>query len=235
EQKSLLPTYYAFRWLTVLCAQEFALPEVIRLWDSVFADRSVGEGGFEFLLDFCCAMIICVKDELLDGSFADNIKLLQNYPIQDPTIVLQKAYGLREARLLAQLNGDSDASSDEEDYIPIGQKGRSNNHNDWLSFAPRNTFANANIFKRTNNNSNEPQKSVFPFSIGNNSSATVQQRMHTVAGETRSKASVLLRKMKGAMSNMPTTGIAAVQTKAAPRLAGRFSVWKRNTFTPTPS
>jgi len=201
----------------------------------------------------------CIKDELLDGSFADNIKLLQvniytkillqlralvltcllslvkNYPIQDPTIVLQKAYGLREARLLAQLNGDSDASSDEEDYIPIAQKGRSTNQNDWLSFSPRNTFANATFFKRSNNNSNETQKSVFPFSIGNNSSTSVQQRMHTVAGETRSKASVLLRKMKGAMSNVPATGIAAVPTKGAPRLAGRFSVWKRNTFTPTPS
>ncbi|CAG8588826.1 15267_t:CDS:2 [Funneliformis mosseae] len=39
EIKSLYPTYYSFRWLTVMLTQEFALPDVIRLWDSILADR----------------------------------------------------------------------------------------------------------------------------------------------------------------------------------------------------
>jgi hypothetical protein len=50
-----------------MCAQEFALPEVIRLWDSIFADRTGGEGataGFEFLIDFCCAMLLYVGSTL---------------------------------------------------------------------------------------------------------------------------------------------------------------------------
>ncbi|CAG8440304.1 2077_t:CDS:10 [Acaulospora morrowiae] len=124
ERKSLHPTYYSFRWLTVMLSQEFALPDVIRLWDSILADHDDEEttGGFEFLLDFSCAMLICVKDQLLRGSFADNIKLLQNYPIQDPAIVLSKAYALREKRLLAKMYGeDIDASSesgDDDDYYP---------------------------------------------------------------------------------------------------------------------
>ncbi|CAG8576374.1 786_t:CDS:10 [Ambispora leptoticha] len=125
EQKSLHPPYYSFRWLTVMCAQEFALPDVIRVWDSVFADHDADEGSssnrFEFLIDFCCAMIICVKDELLKGAFEDNIKLLQHYPIQDPGIVLQKAYQLRESRLLAKLNGNGiDYSSSDVEYGPDG-------------------------------------------------------------------------------------------------------------------
>ncbi|KAL7751153.1 hypothetical protein RI367_003358 [Sorochytrium milnesiophthora] len=38
--KSLDATFYAFRWYTCLCAQEFDLPDTIRLWDSLFADRA---------------------------------------------------------------------------------------------------------------------------------------------------------------------------------------------------
>lgn len=70
--KQIQPTYFAFRWLTCLLTQEFALPEVIRLWDSVLADLAVDicgdrdtqcdtsprEGKFEFLIDICCAMIM---------------------------------------------------------------------------------------------------------------------------------------------------------------------------------
>ncbi|CAG8439485.1 8531_t:CDS:10 [Diversispora eburnea] len=116
--RPLHPTYYSFRWLTVMLSQEFALPDVIRLWDSIFSDYDVEEAssGFEFLIDFSCAMLICVKDRLLDGSFADNVKLLQNYPEIDLAILLIKAYELREHRLIANLNGeDFDAASDSDD------------------------------------------------------------------------------------------------------------------------
>ena len=39
EEKQLKPEFFAFRWITVLLSQEFALPDVIRLWDSLFAAR----------------------------------------------------------------------------------------------------------------------------------------------------------------------------------------------------
>ncbi|CAH1756481.1 11787_t:CDS:10 [Entrophospora sp. SA101] len=100
EKKGLHPTYYSFRWITVMLTQEFTLPDVIRLWDSIFADRDVEESN---------------KKQLLAGTLQDNIKLLQNYPIQDPLIVLSEAYVMREERLLAKLNGeDIDISSDTE-------------------------------------------------------------------------------------------------------------------------
>lgn len=111
EAKGLSPTYYSFRWLTCLCSQEFPLPEVIRLWDSVFADKCSGpQGGLEFLMDFCCAMILCVKNQLLDGTFADNIKLLQNYPLQDTSVIFQKAYELRQERFLATMLAQDEPS-----------------------------------------------------------------------------------------------------------------------------
>ncbi|XKL69612.1 hypothetical protein PGB90_007381 [Kerria lacca] len=69
----LHPQYYSFRWLTLLLSQEFPLPDVLRIWDSLFSvqDRKI------FLIYICCAMIILIKDQLLTGDFSSNVKLLQ--------------------------------------------------------------------------------------------------------------------------------------------------------------
>ncbi len=74
EKTKLKPEFYAFRWLTLLLSQEFHLPDVLRLWDSLFADQ---EKNFEFLLYICCAMVILQRNQLFAGSEAQNIKLLQ--------------------------------------------------------------------------------------------------------------------------------------------------------------
>jgi len=87
ENKTLNPQFYSFRWLTLLLSQEFELPDVLRLWDSLFADPM----RFEFLLYVCCAMLLCVRETLLDGSFSDNLKMLQSYPLQDIHTILKKA------------------------------------------------------------------------------------------------------------------------------------------------
>lgn len=54
EDKTLNPQYYSFRWLTLLLSQEFDLPDVLRLWDSLFSDPN----RFEFLLYVCCGMLV---------------------------------------------------------------------------------------------------------------------------------------------------------------------------------
>lgn len=56
RDQELYPQYYSFRWLTLMLSQEFPLPDVCRIWDSVFAD----ENRFKFLVDVCCAMIMLV-------------------------------------------------------------------------------------------------------------------------------------------------------------------------------
>jgi hypothetical protein len=58
EKQKLKPEFYAFRWLTLLLSQEFQLPDVLRLWDSLFVDQ---ERNFEFLLYICCAMVMYVN------------------------------------------------------------------------------------------------------------------------------------------------------------------------------
>jgi len=79
HQQELCPQYYSFRyvsmlivfviliiiiipmleirWLTLLLSQEFPLPDVMRIWDSLFAD----ENRFSFLIHICCAMILWVN------------------------------------------------------------------------------------------------------------------------------------------------------------------------------
>ena len=54
EKQKLKPEFYAFRWLTLLLSQEFHLPDVLRLWDSLFADQ---ERNLEFLHYVCSAMV----------------------------------------------------------------------------------------------------------------------------------------------------------------------------------
>lgn len=43
-----------FRWLTLLLSQEFDLPDILRIWDSLFADPK----RFDFLIYVCTAMIV---------------------------------------------------------------------------------------------------------------------------------------------------------------------------------
>eukprot|EP00039_Didymoeca_costata_P030305 m.28915 g.28915 ORF g.28915 m.28915 type:complete len:418 (+) comp8044_c0_seq1:216-1469(+) len=90
EEKGIKPMFYGFRWLTCLISQEFPLPDVIRLWDSLFSkqDRQA------YLLCMCASMLVCVKDQILEGSFADNVKLLQNLPLLEAHQILSKADGI---------------------------------------------------------------------------------------------------------------------------------------------
>ncbi|XP_066294183.1 TBC1 domain family member 13-like [Branchiostoma lanceolatum] len=87
EEREVRPQFYLFRWLTLLLSQEFKMPDVIRVWDSLFADRQ----RFDFLYCVCCAMIICIRSRILEGDFSDTMRTLQNYPDGDIHVVLRKA------------------------------------------------------------------------------------------------------------------------------------------------
>ncbi|KAJ3290639.1 hypothetical protein HK104_006627 [Borealophlyctis nickersoniae] len=147
QLKGIDAAFFAFRWLTVLLTQEFSLPDLIRIWDSMIADLSVDivekssgsplqaaqngdangrEGHFDFLLDFCCAMLVCKRQDLLAGSFADNVKLLQrtcqteklqNYPVDDINIILRQVFAFREAER-ARNTSDEDFEKLERADVP---------------------------------------------------------------------------------------------------------------------
>jgi len=95
EKKHIKPQFFAFRWITLLLSQEFNLPDVIRLWDSLFADPD----RFDFLIQVCCAMLILMREQLLDSDFSWTMKYLQNFPGDEYhiAIVINKAVELRKS------------------------------------------------------------------------------------------------------------------------------------------
>ena len=66
DEKGLETTFYAFRWFTCLAPGGLGLPDIIRLWDSLFADwyleqetnPAEGDSGFRFLEDFGIAVLL---------------------------------------------------------------------------------------------------------------------------------------------------------------------------------
>lgn len=90
QSQDLKPQYFAFRWLSLMLSQEFPLPDVLRIWDSLLSDSDSARRR-KFLIDVCVAMVTLVRDEILSNDFAENMKLLQNYPSIDVQIILSKA------------------------------------------------------------------------------------------------------------------------------------------------
>nr|XP_019921188.2 TBC1 domain family member 13-like [Crassostrea gigas]XP_034300137.1 TBC1 domain family member 13-like [Crassostrea gigas] len=93
KELDLKPQYYAFRWLTLLLSQEFPLPDVLRIWDSLFAD----DKRFDFLICICCAMLMILRDEIISEDFPTVMKLVQNFQTSkvDLQRVLSKAVDIR--------------------------------------------------------------------------------------------------------------------------------------------
>jgi len=94
--KNLTPQYYSFRWLTLLLTQEFELPDVLRLWDSLFSDHS----RFEFLIYICCSMLIFQRDKIMEGDFYENVAFLQDYPPVELHDIFKLANDLRDNNLV---------------------------------------------------------------------------------------------------------------------------------------
>lgn len=94
NEKQIQPMFYSFRWLTCLLSQEFALPDVIRLWDSLFSMRD----RQEYLIYVCCGLVCSVRNEIIEGGFADTVKLLQHMPPLDTKDILAKADGVKKMR-----------------------------------------------------------------------------------------------------------------------------------------
>ncbi|GFY63049.1 TBC1 domain family member 13 [Trichonephila inaurata madagascariensis] len=91
QMQDIKPQFYSFRWITLLLSQEFPLPDVIRVWDSLFSDKN----RFEFLICVCCAMLLWLRDKIMHNDFPSNMKLLQNFPNVDIHCLLEKAAELQ--------------------------------------------------------------------------------------------------------------------------------------------
>ncbi|KAI1724120.1 rab-GTPase-TBC domain-containing protein [Ditylenchus destructor] len=115
EDLGIRPQFYAFRWISLLLSQEFSLPDVIALWDTVFCSTNRLE-SVQFL---CLAMLEHIRDELLSGDFSHNVRLLQNYPEVDVSKLVIYSAELMEA------NNTNPISSSQQSLSTIAQNGNS--------------------------------------------------------------------------------------------------------------
>ncbi|KYR01577.1 TBC1 domain family member 13 [Tieghemostelium lacteum] len=166
EEKKLNPQFYSFRWITLLLSQEFELPDVLRLWDSLFSDPS----RFDFLYYFCCAMLICVRDQLLNSSFADSLKLLQAYPNNiDFHSIYSTASSIKNKTF--KLNTENVLDSGQSylrlfnPFVSSTSSNNMNGSNNSINNSSNNSINNSN--SNNNNSENVQQQQSSPSSLWN--------------------------------------------------------------------
>jgi len=87
------PRFYALRWISLLFCQEFELPDVLRLWDSFFAD----EKRFEFVIFFSVAYLRQKRDIILKSDFATCLSTIQSVPdVIDISPLIREAQKMRK-------------------------------------------------------------------------------------------------------------------------------------------
>jgi hypothetical protein len=114
--QNIKPQFYAFRWILLLLSQEFSLPDLITIWDALLSTKD----RLDTVQHMCLAMLDFIRDDLMNGDFSNNVRLLQNYPNIDIAQLICHSHELRNAALMreqqqnslhsARSNSSSDAS-----------------------------------------------------------------------------------------------------------------------------
>eukprot|EP00356_Strombidium_inclinatum_P015220 CAMPEP_0170483286 /NCGR_PEP_ID=MMETSP0208-20121228/2981_1 /TAXON_ID=197538 /ORGANISM="Strombidium inclinatum, Strain S3" /LENGTH=209 /DNA_ID=CAMNT_0010756261 /DNA_START=739 /DNA_END=1368 /DNA_ORIENTATION=+ len=73
EASTVTPNFYSLRWLMLMMAQEFELLNVIRLWDTLLADRV----RWNFIFYICVASVQLKRSMIMGKDFSDIMEALQ--------------------------------------------------------------------------------------------------------------------------------------------------------------
>jgi len=76
QEQNINIDIFAIRWQMLLLSQDFTIPDVIRLWDSLFADAA----RFNFFSYVCLALLVNVEGEILEGEFDTILKSVNTSP-----------------------------------------------------------------------------------------------------------------------------------------------------------
>lgn len=86
---------FGIRWLRLLFGREFVLPELLILWDAIFADSL----AFNLVDYIFVAMLICIRKPLLNSDYAKCLSYLMKYPAgRNVTYILQLALHLKDPK-----------------------------------------------------------------------------------------------------------------------------------------
>ena len=83
--------FYGFRWMTLFFTQDFEMPDILRIWDSIFGNNNI----FEFLYLLILATIILKKKEIMKEQMSGIMMIIQN--LEDITAydLINKAVQIR--------------------------------------------------------------------------------------------------------------------------------------------
>lgn len=87
---------YGIRWIRLLFGREFALSDLLVVWDTLFAE-TCRLGGLDFVDWLFCAMLMYVRSALLSSDVSECLQSLMRYPrVNDVRDVIALAFHLRE-------------------------------------------------------------------------------------------------------------------------------------------
>lgn len=105
EDKGVEPVTFVFRWLTTMLAQDFALPDVLRLWDRLVVTLNSNE-LLDHLVDIAVALTL-EERLVITSPYADferTIKTLQDPQLDGAAVdgLIASAQSIREKRKLRE-------------------------------------------------------------------------------------------------------------------------------------
>ena len=83
--------FYGFRWMTLFFTQDFEMPDILRIWDSIFGNNDI----FEFLYLLILATIILKKNEIMKESMSGIMMIIQNLEDISAIDLINKAVQIR--------------------------------------------------------------------------------------------------------------------------------------------
>ncbi|PKK67028.1 RabGAP/TBC [Rhizophagus irregularis] len=87
------PQLYGIRWIRLLFGREFPLNKVLILWDGIFAE----DPALRIVEYVCVAMMLLIRNELLDSDYTECLSMLMRYPpTSDTEVLIKQAIYLRD-------------------------------------------------------------------------------------------------------------------------------------------
>ena len=83
--------FYGFRWMALFFTQDFEMPDILRIWDSIFGNNDI----FEFLYLLILAAIIIKKKEIMKEKMSGIMMIIQNMEDITPNDLINKAVQIR--------------------------------------------------------------------------------------------------------------------------------------------
>ncbi len=90
--------YFMFRWYALLFTQEYELPDVMRLWDSILSFSTLMKKSWDkfiFLDYLCIAIMLFKKEEIVKQDFATTMLSFQSFDTMEVTKHIGLARNLR--------------------------------------------------------------------------------------------------------------------------------------------